>query len=868
MKIRLNIVAKLALIFVLFAALLLAAVGVLSYTSGRAALQAAAVSELFSTAIEKQSSLNDWITETQTHATSLSASPYLQANVADLLAARGSGDQAAIQAVHDRLIEELQVWVGQGRDYLEWFVLDPDSGQVIASTDPGEEGKFREDQPYFINGKSSLYLQDLYYSPATQGTLLTVSAPVRSGNGTLLAVLAGNLDLAKMNAIISRRTGLRQSDDAYLINTSELFVTQPRFLSDPAILRLGVHTEAVKRCLVRNSGMVIAPDYRGIPAVVIYRWLPEHQLCLIVKMDQAEALAPALALRNNILLFSFLAMMAAAVLAWWLARTITRPVQQLAEAVREIGAGKLDTPIDIKNRDEIGQLAGAFVQMTESLQKTLVSRDDLLAEIAERKKAEETLRQSEEKYRHLFQNAQVGMYRSKLDGSAILAVNRKLCETFGFSEEEMIENPATIRWANPAARDQMVAELRQSGSLHDYDMSILTKSGEVRTCVISVSLNPGLGYLEGSMIDNTERKRAEQALQRSEEKYRALFQNAQIGMFRSKLDGSAILAVNRKYCEIYGFDEEEMLGNPFTIRWAHPEIRDRMVSELRKEGSLHDYEVEIVTKSGEVRICSLSAQIEVEQAYLEGSIIDITERKRVEEALNKTLADLERSNSDLEQFAYVASHDLQEPLRMVSSFTQLLAQRYKNKLDKEADEFIAYAVDGANHMQRLINDLLSYSRVGTRGKPPEPVPADAALDRALENLGIAVEESRAQIEREPLPTVTADEVQLIRVFQNLIANAIKFRGDDPPRIYIGCQARDSEWVFSIRDNGIGIDPQYLERIFIIFQRLHKRGQYPGTGIGLAICKKIILRHGGRIWVESEPGKGSTFYFSMPKTGGK
>jgi light-regulated signal transduction histidine kinase (bacteriophytochrome) len=171
-------------------------------------------------------------------------------------------------------------------------------------------------------------------------------------------------------------------------------------------------------------------------------------------------------------------------------------------------------------------------------------------------------------------------------------------------------------------------------------------------------------------------------------------------------------------------------------------------------------------------------------------------------------------------------------------------------------------------MQRLINDLLSYSRVGTRGKPPAPVSADLALDRALENLKLVLEENQAEVKREPLPVVTVDDVQLIQVFQNLIANAIKFHGDEPPRIRIAAEARDKEWVFSVRDNGIGIDPQYLDRIFIIFQRLHERGKYPGTGIGLAICKKIVQRHGGRIWVESEPGKGSTFFFSLPKTGGK
>lgn len=205
---------------------------------------------------------------------------------------------------------------------------------------------------------------------------------------------------------------------------------------------------------------------------------------------------------------------------------------------------------------------------------------------------------------------------------------------------------------------------------------------------------------------------------------------------------------------------------------------------------------------------------------------------------------------------------------MVSSYTQLLADRYKGRFDKDADEFIAYAVDGANRMHRLIDDLLSYARVGKQGKPPASVPADRALDRALKNLQAVLQESAAEITRDPLPTVTIDDVQLSQVFQNLIANAIKFHGEKPPHILVGCKALGAEWIFSVRDNGIGIDPQYLERIFILFQRLNPHNKYPGTGIGLAMCKKIILRHGGRIWVESESGQGSTFYFSLPKAGMK
>ena len=237
--------------------------------------------------------------------------------------------------------------------------------------------------------------------------------------------------------------------------------------------------------------------------------------------------------------------------------------------------------------------------------------------------------------------------------------------------------------------------------------------------------------------------------------------------------------------------------------------------------------------------------------------------RRLTGALRQATRELQRSNAELEQFAYVASHDLQEPLRMVTSYLQLLERRYKANLDQDASDFIAFAVDGAARMQTLIQDLLTYSRVGTRGASFEPTDCPSVLEQVLQNLEVAIAESDTEVSSGPLPSLSADASQLAQLLQNLIGNAIKFRGDSPPRVRVDATRRDGDWLFSVQDNGIGIDPQYSDRIFQVFQRLHGIGQYPGTGIGLAVCKKIVERHHGNIWVESQPDAGATFFFTIP-----
>ena len=378
--------------------------------------------------------------------------------------------------------------------------------------------------------------------------------------------------------------------------------------------------------------------------------------------------------------------------------------------------------------------------------------------------------------------------------------------------------------------------------------------------------------------DLADRRRRDEALRKSDLRFRSMMESAPDAMMICDPQGN-IQTVNTAAERLFGYDRAELASRPLdtllTPRKHAPvddaaddpagrQARDQAFQDLQAAGAQYDGQ----RSNGETFPLDLSrSPLEVGNEHLViNAIRDRTAQQQAEDAMRKYSLDLARSNAELERFAYVASHDLQEPLRMVSSYTQLLARRYKGKLDPSADEFIAYAVDGATRMQRLINDLLALSRVGTQAKASEPVDTDAVLRRVVSDLQPAIEAAGATVvSPEALPTVLADGTQVGQLFQNLVGNALKFRGKEPPRVEISAVpvADGGFWQFSFKDNGIGIEPQYFDRIFVIFQRLHGKEEYPGTGIGLAICKKIVERVGGRLWVESQPGHGTTFLFTLP-----
>lgn len=368
-----------------------------------------------------------------------------------------------------------------------------------------------------------------------------------------------------------------------------------------------------------------------------------------------------------------------------------------------------------------------------------------------------------------------------------------------------------------------------------------------------------------------ESDRLRMAAQASESRFREFVQGLDAIVWEADAATWRFSFVSQQAPKILGYPVEHWLAEPqFPVKHIHPDDRARVLACYQlaiQEESGFQLEYRIVAADRrEVWIqdfVRLSRDEGTGIRQMSGIMVDITERKKAEEALAEQARELARSNAELEQFAYVASHDLQEPLRMVSSYVQLLARRYKGRLDRDAEEFIAFALEGATRMQRLIRDLLTYSRVEMRGKDLQPVDSMDSLREALTNLQLAIEESGAIVSFITLPTVMGDATQLAQLFQNLVGNAIKFRGDRPPEVQIGAKRVGEEWRFWVRDNGMGIDPAYFERIFLIFQRLQGRTRHSGTGIGLAVCKKIVERHGGRIWVESMRKQGATFYFTIP-----
>ena len=475
-----------------------------------------------------------------------------------------------------------------------------------------------------------------------------------------------------------------------------------------------------------------------------------------------------------------------------------------------------------------------------------------------------------ELFRDLINKTNDAIFITDPQTDRFIFVNDKACTSLGYDRQELLKmNVMDIETNFPDnfSWQAHLDELRQKGS-HMSEGIHKRKDGATFPVEVNVSvvvLN-AREYMLAVVRDMTERKQAEEALRTHEKRLAESQRIAHIGSWERNLT-TGHLFWSAEMFRILGLNPKtDPVNFEMFFDMVHPDDKPVLKKAIDETVRLHrpfNIEYRLIPGNGSTR--NLHAQAELINDYtgtqiiLSGTCQDITERKQVIERYSR---ELEQSNRELDNFASIAAHDLGAPLRAVSGFAGLLQKRYKEKLDADADKYISYIVEGAGRMQNLIKDLLQYARVGTLGKLPVPVDVNDIIDKTLTNLTFEIQESRAVITVDSLPTVSADSTQLIQLFQNLVGNAIRYCSNTP-RIHISAARKNGEWLFRVSDNGIGIDPRQFDRIFQIFQRLHARDEYSGTGIGLATCKKIVDRFGGRIWVDSKPGEGSTFFFTLP-----
>ena len=786
-------------------------------------------------------------------------------------------------------------------------------GEVIASSDARGLGLKVGGTPWFqaALGGANMAVSNLLEDPATGRLTFVIAHGTRDEKGVLAGVAFAVIDASMLGLLslnIEQETGGtfslfdRQGTVVYTNPERTLSLEERRWLDKDPMLGEALAGR-------QTSGFFIFPP-TGEKRIGGRVPLREFGWIVGTSRPMTDVSAP---LFHTLLID--LGVMGAVVagsvlLSGLIARRITRPAMRLREEALAIGAGNLDRRVDVRGVTELAELGDAFNLMAAGLkaaredrEKTQAALQEVNAHLEQRvQERTAEVRQASLYARSLIEASLDPLVTISPEGK-ITDVNRATELATGLTRDQLIGTDFSDYFTEADRAREGYQKVIAEGEVRDYPLTVCHASGRTIDVLYNATVYRNeAGEVQGVFAaarDVTERNKAERALHLSEDRYRSLVTATSQVVWTTDAQGN-VVGEMPLWSSFTGQTPQETMGSGW-LAVLHPDDRERTAriwTAAVRERSLYQTEYRMRRHDGQYRYMAVRGVpvLEADGHIREwiGTCTDITERKAAEDELaqhrqhleglvrqrtaeletsnrqlqeeiaerKRVAEDLARSNKDLEQFAYVASHDLQEPLRIVSGYLQLIERRYKGKLAAEADEFISFAVDGAARMQSLIEDLLAYSRVGTQGRRFAPTDCEKVFERAVGNLGRAVADSGATVTHDPLPTVVADATQLVQVFQNLIGNAIKFRGAEPPRIHVAARPQDSQWLFSVQDNGIGLEPQYAERIFILFQRLHARDKYAGTGIGLSVCQRIIELHGGRIWVESKPGEGSMFHFTL------
>lgn len=744
---------KLTIFFLLLSILPTAIVGYLAYENGRRTIMQKAKDHLVSINIFKSNELKRWVEDNQSSIEELVQRPLVRQH-AEALAKHGTSDpvyrKAKASIVEDHLKPRLK-----DENFFELFIMCPRDGIISASTDEKQEGKYQDSYPYFIEGKKRTHVQGVYYSPALEQPAMTIGTPIKDKQGNLLGVLAGRLNLGELSKIIALQSGDSQTEDTYLVNTFNFFVTEPRFGQGYA-LKKGVRTKAVEAGLSGRDGVDFYKGYRGMPVIGAYKWLPDFRMCIITKIDEAEAFAPIVHLAWVITGIASAISLAAGLLGIFFARTITRPVRQLAAGAEKIGGGNLEYRVGTASKDEIGGLSRAFDRMTENLKLITVSRNDLIKEIEKRELAEKTLRAT-----------------SSRQEAILSAVPDIIME---------VDVNKVYTWANQPGFDF-------------FGEDVVGKEAAF--------------YFEGE--------------QETYETAKPLFNGSENTIYIESL-------------------QRRNDGQKRLLAWWCRVLKD---------------------DSGNVTGALSSARDITEHEQAEEEIRKLNDE--LEQRVRNRTAQLEAANKEMEAFSYSVSHDLRAPLRAVDGYTRILLEDYAANLSKDAQSICGNIREGAQRMGRLIDDLLAFSRLGRAEMQASPIDMQTLANSVFFELTTSEKRESVDFRLQALPGAKGDPTMVRQVWMNLISNALKFSSKrEGPIIELGCHEEAKETIYYIRDNGAGFDKQYIHKLFGVFQRLHSTREFEGTGVGLAIVRRIVQRHGGRTWAEGEIDKGATFYFSLPR----